>query len=217
MIITVLFICIEIVSLPVYLDPTKNSINREFGGTTTYPTSESESVPTTSEPTTSEPTTSEPTTSEPTTYPTTSEPTETVTICENYPPEVNITGIEDDKTYSGTITIEVTVTGAYDIDEATINIDGGDIDETENIDLDLAAGTWTGEYNLDTADFPDDTYKIKIMVYDVCDNVETILLEVTFDNGNGDGGELTPGFEGISTVLVFGAIVAVFWRRQNRK
>ena len=223
MIITVLFICIEIVSLPVYLDPTNNSMNREFDGTSvTYPPEPTSTEPTsepTSEPETSEPAPEssepepEPETSEPEPEPETSVPI--IIICEDDPPEVTITGIEDEETYSGTVTIEVSITDENDIDKATININNGDIDETEEIDLDLAAGTWTGEYDLDTTDFPDGTYKIRIKVYDVCENVETIRLEVTFDNGT--EGDLTPGFEGITTVMGLGAIVAAFLRRQKNK
>ena len=105
-------------------------------------------------------------------------------ICEDNPPDVTITGIEDSGTYSGTITIEVSATDESDIVNATIQIKYGVIDETYDIDLDLAAGTWTGSYDLDTTAFPDETYDVSIRVYDVCDNVKTIRLDITINNDN---------------------------------
>ncbi|MFX1285675.1 MAG: Ig-like domain repeat protein [Promethearchaeota archaeon] len=138
---------------------------------------------------------------------------------DNDPPEVEIKGIEDEETYSGTITIEVTVTDESDIDKATIEIEDGDISEKDEIDLDLKAGTWTGSYDLDTTDFPDDTYDITIEVYDECDNVKRIRLDVTFDNGitTGEGPSPTPGFEGISVFLSLGTIAAVLCQQRRKK
>ncbi len=149
-------------------------------------------------------------------------------ICESNPPEVTITGIEDDGTYSGTITIEVSVKDESVIVKAEITIKDGDIDETEDIDLDLTAGTWTGSYELDTTNFPDDTYRITIRVYDACENVKTIRLDITFDNGitesssetgtegTGEIPTISPGFENFSVILSLGTITIVIWRRRRK-
>ena len=102
--------------------------------------------------------------------------------CENNPPDVSITGINDGDTYSGSIKIGVSVTDESDIVNATIQIKNGVIDETYEIDLVLAAGTWTGSYDLDTTAFPDETYDVTIRVYDVCDNVRTIWLDISINN-----------------------------------
>ena len=55
----------------------------------------------------------------------------TETPCEGNPPEVTITGIEDEGTYSGRVTIEVSATDESDIVKAEITIKDGDFDETE--------------------------------------------------------------------------------------
>ena len=112
----------------------------------------------------------------------TSYPTTTSIPCESNPPEVTITGIEDGGLYSGTITIEISITDESDIEEATIRIENGDIDVFEEIDLDYGAGTWTAELDLDTTDFPDDGYLIIIRIYDACDNVKTLRYNVEFSN-----------------------------------
>lgn len=199
-----------------------DSTNAQFGQPTQTTDSSTTGIWTTEYPTTTEIGTTEYT--ETTVAWTTEEPATTETgpfpsLCEEDPPEVSITGIEDDGTYSGTITIEFSVTDENEIEKVEININNGDIDETDEIDLDLIIGTWTGSYDLDTTDFPDGTYDVTIKVYDTCDNVKTLRLDVTFENGitSGKIPDVTPGFEGISAFLSLGAIVAVLWRRRRRK
>jgi hypothetical protein len=152
-------------------------------------------------------------------YPETTETGPFPSLCDDNPPEVTITGIEDDGIYSGTITIEFSVTDEHEITYAEITIEDGDIDETDEIELTLLLGIWEGSYELDTAKFPDGTYDVTIKVYDECDNVEILILDVTFENGNvsEDIPDVTPGFEGISAFLSLGTIVTVFWRRRRKK
>lgn len=103
--------------------------------------------------------------------------------CEDNDPDVTIIGIEDGSTYSGSVIIGFSITDESDIVNATMQIKYGAIDEIYKIDLGFAAGKWTGSYDLDTTAFPDETYDVIIRVYDRCDNVETIKLEIIIDNG----------------------------------
>ncbi|UCG03471.1 MAG: hypothetical protein JSW11_05645 [Candidatus Heimdallarchaeota archaeon] len=151
----------------------------------------------------------------------------TETPCEINPPIVIISGIEDDGSYSGRITIEVSAIDESDIIRTEITIKDGEIDKTEEIDLDLTAGTWIGEYELDTREFPDDTYRIIIKVYDACNNVRTIRLDITFHNGitevntetsiefTGEIPAISPGFEHITIILGLGMMTLVLWRRRK--
>jgi len=104
-------------------------------------------------------------------------------ICEDNDPDVTVIGIEDGGTYSGSVIIGVSITDESDIVNATIQIKYGVIDEIYEIDLVFAVGKWTGSYDLDTTDFPDETYDVTIRVFDVCDNLKTIRLDITIDNG----------------------------------
>lgn len=156
--------------------------------------------------------------------------TETSIPCENNPPEVTITGIKDGVTYSGTITIEISITDESDIEEATIRIKDGDIDVFKEIDLDYAAGTWIGSYNIDTTDFSDDTYTITIRVYDSCDNLKTIRFDVDFNNDLSktetepteestlpDLTISTPGFDLLVVLIILGNIVFLVKRQKRRR
>ena len=160
----------------------------------------------------------------------------TESLCEENDPEITITGIEDGGTYSGTVEIIVVVTDESVIDEATISVESGDINEIDIIGLSFVTGTiWTGSYDFNTKEFPDDTYWITIRVYDVCDNVETIRYEITINNEitqesqtessktempeetkTKESPEITPGFNSINVLLGLGAFAAVIWHRRRK-
>ncbi|MFX0207730.1 MAG: ABC transporter substrate-binding protein [Candidatus Hodarchaeota archaeon] len=144
--------------------------------------------------------------------------------CENNPPEVTITGIEDEGTYSGIVTVDISATDESNIMKTEITIKGGDIDETETMYLDLTAGMWVGEFKIDTKDFPDDTYMITIRVFDACENVKTIRLDVSFDNaieqssteiGTQEVPIITSGFEIFSGIMGLGMVLIIIWRRRR--
>ncbi|MFX1285856.1 MAG: ABC transporter substrate-binding protein [Promethearchaeota archaeon] len=164
------------------------------------------------------------------THTTETESSETSVPCEDIPPEVTITGIKDGDTYSNIITIELSITDDSYIDEATIRIEDGEIDQTDEIELiaNYATGTsilWTGAYDLDTTNFPDDTYDITIRVYDICDNVKTIRFSVNFNNGITKTEEstskapliTTTGFDLFIILIILGNLVfLVKWNERRR-
>ena len=76
----------------------------------------------------------------------------------------------------------MSITDESKVTKATINIKGTGIDQTHNIALNLAAGTWTGTYALDTTALPDGSYTVTIDVFDEWDNKKTIVLAITIDN-----------------------------------
>ncbi|MFX0013250.1 MAG: hypothetical protein ACFFB2_02715 [Promethearchaeota archaeon] len=143
---------------------------------------------------------------------------ETPTCRDILPPEVEITGIENKGIYSDIITIGVTITDESPIVKVEITINNGDIDETDKINIAIDAGVWKGVYDLDTTDFPDETYLVTIMVIDACNNVKTIHLDITIDNGDASGTapSISPGFDLISVFWALGIISIVIWRWQRR-
>ena len=161
----------------------------------------------------------------------TSYPTTTSIPCENNPPEVTITGIEDGGLYSGIITIEISITDESDIEEATIRIENGNPEVFEEIDLDYGAGTWTGSFTLDTSSFPNNAYLITLRVYDACDNVRTLRFDVSFSNEISTTEEKTetseetsqnvsitgPGYDLWVILVILGSIIALGKRKKEGK
>ena len=155
--------------------------------------------------------------------PTTTTPT-TTTPSETNPPVVTISGITSGGTYSGTITIGVSITDESSLGNAIINIKGGSVDNSEILTLTLSDTKWISYYTLDTTTIPNGTYTISIEVYDILSNMATVSFTISIDNAitsqdpstSLTADDITPGFE-VFSVLIGMISLAVGLTLKNRK
>ncbi|MFW9903226.1 MAG: ABC transporter substrate-binding protein [Candidatus Thorarchaeota archaeon] len=148
----------------------------------------------------------------------------TVLPCENNEPVVDISGIKDEGTYSGRVTIDISISDESNIVKAEIRVKGGHFDEQYKFNLYFEGdNTWSGTYHLDTTDFPDDTYDITITVMDACGNEKKITMDITFDNGIEESTEtgtkgvpsITSGYGSFSILMSLSMTTFIYWRRRR--